>query len=138
MRIDLSTVPSSMETLAAGWSGAVPAPRRKPAPRQLPPPAPRPANYAAAPDPGALQARRDAMKAIARDLPDPARYAQSLPLPVVQALEGARKSYGAWRFADDVHPDVMRWMRAAGLAYMAKDDPCLTYYAQRVRRALQW
>lgn len=82
---------------------------------------------------GEDRARRDAMKAIARDIPDPALFARLMPLVLADALAGA------W------HPSgrICEWQVAEGHAVLLRPwglceygGRCLTGFGVSVRRVL--
>lgn len=77
-------------------------------------------------------ARKDAMKAIARDIPDPDDYARYLPLPIVTALLSAwnYQSYG-WAVSREIAP----YLRPLGL--VAYNGCGLTAFGYSVLLALR-
>lgn len=83
----------------------------------------------------AEMARRDALKAIAQDIPDPEEYAWHLPKPYCFWLAQAYRSQdpanaGCYRVADEHIPDMF----SLGLC---DRDGYLMAFGQAVRRAMQ-
>ena len=78
------------------------------------------------------RARQDAMKAIARDIPDPDDYARLMPLSLVTALLSAwnYQSYG-WIVSREIAP----YLRPLGL--VAYNDCGLTAFGYSVMLALR-
>ena len=78
------------------------------------------------------RARHDALRDIARDLPDPARYARYLPLEVVEALVGAWLSNNndEWR----VSREAAELLRPFGLVGYGTQG--LTGFGIGVRKAI--
>ena len=79
------------------------------------------------------RAYRDAMKAIARDMPDPAEFAGQLKLVYVQALVHSRVCPEGWRIADGFETAAPA-MRRGGLVDV--QSYCLTAFGLKVRAAL--
>lgn len=80
-------------------------------------------------------AYRDALRAIARDVPDPAEFARQLPLVFVESLLTATRSQdplhcGEFRVSDE----MARPMQQLGL--VAVGGPYLGLFGGRVRKAL--
>lgn len=81
------------------------------------------------------RARRDAARALTRDIPDPETYARYAPLVVADALCGAVRlggpgSIGVYRVAEG----HARILRPLGLCEFG--GTCLTAFGLGVRRAL--
>jgi hypothetical protein len=76
------------------------------------------------------RARKDALLAIARDIPDPDDYAQQMSLELAEALAGATRSPQGYR----VRPEVAGWMRPFGLVEYGGRH--LTAFGSAVRQAL--
>lgn len=76
----------------------------------------------------------DAMRHIARDIPDPAEYSRYLPAVEVAELKAAVWTNTGWRFRQDIDPALLFKFRKVGLAYL--EDRNLTNFACRVRKVL--
>jgi hypothetical protein len=163
MKIDLTTAPSGMEAKAATWFGNKPAtsqPEKRDRPAYKPqvyakpdPPTPQPekvtqrpragSNYAPAMSKNAdftadqrAIAYRHAMKAFARDLPDPRSYARYMPSWAAEALVTAvfHKPTTTWR----LHPSHMHRLpelRSMGLVNYG-NNPIICGFSLDVRQAL--
>lgn len=82
------------------------------------------------------RAYRDAMKAIARDLPVPEKVARYLPLEQVEALSMAYRSQdGCFRLRGQDMEREAPLMRLHGLVEMR--GPYLTAFGMQVRKALR-
>lgn len=139
-RIDLSTAPSAMEQSASRWqTGPKPrpvavqpalpfAPLRRAVPVAPPPIAP------TLEQEQARRAKLDAMKAVARDIPDPRRYARQIPLEDAQALVNAERINLVWYYRADTPRALLHKLRCVGLCYL--EDRGLTHFARAVRRVL--
>ncbi len=79
------------------------------------------------------QVRRDAMRAFAKDLPDPAKYAQSLPPKIAAALMDAVQGRNGALWAPD--GPLVPTLRSLGLITIR--DRELTGFAMDVRRELR-
>lgn len=87
------------------------------------------------------RAYRDAIAAIARDIPDPAQFARYLPLEFVEALLGARYRMVGGDSPDNgwvVYPHQAAMLRPYGLvaAGTGPNGCLLTAFGITVRRAL--
>ena len=159
MKIDLSTCPSMMETRAASWAKAnMPAPepekpRVKPQVYAKPtPPEPKPEKVRKRPTGSDIDlkptpcaefdaeqrrlAYKDALRAFATDLPDPAHYAQQMPVWAQEALANAsfEKQTTTWLLHPAYH-DRIPELRALGLIPVG-GRPVITGFSLDVRRAL--
>lgn len=81
------------------------------------------------------RAKRDALRAIARDIPDPAEYARQCPLWIAEALVAARYVPQANEFR--VSLDTAVKLKPYGLVDAGTGITALTAFAIAVRRALQ-
>jgi hypothetical protein len=150
-RIDLSTVPSAMETLAQSW-GAKPTPPAPALPRSYPSAAPRRPRrpFADSTDKGQAgffgteparpnaederRARLDAMRAAARDIPNPMAYARLIPLDEAEAMVNAERINLVWYYRADTPAKLLHKLRCVGLCYL--EDRGLTHFARAVRLVL--
>ena len=78
------------------------------------------------------RAWEDAMRVIARDVPDPATYAKLLSLPIAEILTGARSRLGSYYVS---RQDAVT-LRPAGLTECGEGKRCLTAFGIQVRKAL--
>lgn len=76
------------------------------------------------------RAREDAMKAIARDIPNPKIFAQYIPIVFVEALMSARVNRDGGQVSAHLACEMSRW----GLVEVR--GPHLTAFGFQVRKAL--